>query len=182
MNGPLKWAIDNPIPLALGVFAVGAVLLLVLRKPTVIQDSGMGAFYAAQSAGAQSGNELAKVQAQVAGATAIAGIAAKRDETLSDTAGRYSVQLATVGAQTSLELAGMNKEVELVRERTKIEAQNKAYWQGVGQNALQGQALPYLLQGLLNPSTSAGAASVLNTWAKYASQFWDANAQRGNTA
>lgn len=177
----IKWAGDHPLVLGVAVFAVGAVVLLMFRKPVVVQDSGMGAFYAAQSASAASGNQLAAVQAQVAGATAIAQIAANRDATLADTAAKYSAQVNTTQAQTDLALAQLNKDVALAQETTKIQAQNKAYWQGVGQNALQGQALPYMLQALLNPATSQSAASVMNTWAVYASQFWDANAQAGNT-
>lgn len=176
-----KWAGENPLLLGIGVFAIGAIILVLFRKPVVVQDSGMGAFYAAQSASSASGNQLASVQAQVAGATAIAGISANRDVSLADVSARYSAQVNTVQAQTDITLAQLNKDVELSRETTKIQAQNKAYWQGVGQNALQGQALPYLLQGLLNPATSENAASVMNVWARYASQFWDANAKQGNT-
>ncbi len=173
-SGAASWAGKNPVLLGVGVFAVGAVLLLLLRKPTVIQDSGMGAFYAAQAAGNNSGNQLAAVQAQVAGATAIAGIAASRDTTLADIGGRYSIEANTVRAQLDRDLAGLNQEVALAQERTRVEAQNKAYWQGVGQNALQGQSLPYLLQALMNPSTSTQAAAVMKAQIEGASQYYAA--------
>ena len=62
------------------------------------------------------------------------------------------------------------------------QAQNKAYWQGVGQNALQGQALPYLLQALQNPNpvVSNNARAVFEDFSLRATQFWDANAKVGN--
>lgn len=171
MKGVFKWAAENPLMLGLGVFAVGAVFLLLFRKPTVVQDSGMGAFYAAQASSANSGNQLAAVQAQVAGATALATIAAE-----------YQTKVATVGAQTDVKLAELNSGVLMGQQELQRQAQNKAYWQGVGQNALQGQALPYLLQALNsnNPVVSNNARGVLEDFSFRATQFWDANAKVGN--
>jgi hypothetical protein len=173
MNGVLKWAGDNPLILALGVFAVGVVVLLTLRKPVVVQDNGMSAFYAAQGASNSTSNQLAAVQAQVAGATALATIA-----------GEYNAKITTVRAQTDVELAKVNKDVALGSQELQRQAQNKAYYQGVGQNALQGQALPYLLQALQssNPVVSNNAKEVMTDWTKRATQFWDAQAKVGNWA
>lgn len=167
----VKFVGDHPVILGAGVFAVGVIVLLSFRKPVVVQDSGMGAFYAAQSASAQSGNELAAVQAQVAGATAIATIA-----------GEFQAKTNTVRAQTDVRLAELNGDVIKGQQELQRQAQNKAYWQGVGQNALQGQALPYLLQALQssNPVVSTNARAVFEDFSLRATQFYDASNPGGN--
>lgn len=170
-SGAIKWAGDNPLILAIGVFVIGGFVLLAMRKPVVVQDSGMSAFYAAQAASNQSGNQLAAVQAQVAGQTQIAALATD-----------YQSRVNTVRAQTDVKLAELNQGVILGQQKLQIEAQNKAYWQGVGQNALQGQALPYLLSALQspNPVVSTNARLVLEDFSGRATQFWDATARTGN--
>lgn len=169
ISGAVKWAGDHPVLIAVGVFAVGAVFLLMSR-PAPAGDSGIGAFYAAQAAQANSGNQLAGVQAQVAGATAIAKIASERDQAiaatsgataanlatiqgksaadLADIAGKYNVQVNTVQAQRDVTLAGYNRDISLAAELTRQQAQKQSFFLGVGQNQVQGASLPYLLQAL----------------------------------
>jgi len=73
ISGAISYAGKHPVTVAVGVFAVGAVLLLLLRGNGGGQtsDGGMNAFYAAQAAQASSGNALLAAQKQVMGAIAI---------------------------------------------------------------------------------------------------------------
>jgi hypothetical protein len=187
ISSAADWGGKHPVTLAVGVFAVGAVILLLMRPRPVVMDNGMGAFYAAQSASANSGNQLAAVEAQVTGATAIAQIAASRDVSLASTAGnnsaqladiagKYSVQVNTIQAQTDTTLASFNHDVLMKAEDTRQQAQKQAYFQGVGQNAEQEHALPYLLQALMQGGTTAtAAASVLNRFIEGGSQYYAAH-------
>lgn len=145
ISGALGWAAKNPVPVALGVFAIGAFVLLFMRKPVVVQDSGMGAFYAAQAAGNASGNELAMIQAQVGGAVAAARIAAERDLGLADKAGSFSIQANTIKAQTDTTLAAFNRDVLLNQELTRQQGQRQQYWLGVKQEQILDKISPYIM-------------------------------------
>lgn len=193
MSGAVSKAVnfagEHPVMTALGVFAIGAVVLVVLRGSGGGGEGGssMSAFYAASAASSSAGNQLAAVQAQVNGATAIAKIAADRDvallsatgatqKELAELAGKYNAQMATVKSQTDLVLADYSREVALAQEKTRIEAQNKAYWQGVGQNQIQGASLAYLLQAINsgNPTSAAAARDVMLAQIKGGSQYYAA--------
>ncbi len=154
LHGAVEWAGKHPVPTAIGVFAVGAVLLLMLRGGGggAAPDNGMGAFYAAQAASAASGNQLAAVQAQGKAATAIAQIGADRDTHLGDTAAATSIAVNTVQAQTDLGLAGINAGVLNNAELTRQQAQRQQFFLSVGQQQIEGQLAPYLLN---NPQLAA---------------------------
>jgi hypothetical protein len=170
LSGAVKWAGDNPVIVAVGVFAVGAVFILMNSKPAPAGNNGMAAFYAAQAASAQSGNQLAMVQAQVTGAQGIAKIQSERDQAIASTsgatalglattqgksaaelaeiAGKYNVQTNTIQAQRDVNLANINRDVLLESERTRQMAQKQQFFLGVGQNQIQGASLPYLLSAI----------------------------------
>lgn len=160
IKGAVEWAGHHPVPVALGVFAVGAVLLLVFRGNSG-GDNGMGAFYAAQAAQAASGNALMTTQAQVKGATAIAQIAADRDVHLADTGAATSLAINTVQAQTDVNLANINASVLSQAELTRQQAQKQQFFLGVGIQQLLGQSLPYLLQDFASgdPTRTQGAVA-----------------------
>lgn len=149
ISGAVNWAGKHPVTVAVGVFALGAVLLLVLRKPAASGNNGMSAFYAAQAAQAASGNSLMAVQNQVKGATAIAQIQADQN-----------VQIATIGGQTSTNLAGINASVANAAELTRQEAQRQQFFLGVGQQQIEGAAFPYFLQDIASGNPNAGAGAL----------------------
>jgi len=158
-HGAVEWAGKHPVPTALGVFAVGAVLLLMFRggRTAPASDGGMSAFYAAQAASAASGNQLAAVQEQGKAATAIAQIAAGRDTHIADTAAATNIAVNTVQAQTDVQLAGINAGVLNSAELTRQQAQKQQFFLSVGQQQIEGQAFPYFLQQL---GTNGGSAAL----------------------
>jgi hypothetical protein len=159
LSGALNWAGKNPVLLAFGVFIVGAIVLIAMRKPVQVVDSGMGAFYAAQAASTNSGNQLAAVQAQVAGATAIAGIAANRDATIADIGAKLNAEVNTVRAQTDIELARVNQAIVDTEHVTRQMIAKQQFFLATGQNQLQGQSLPYLIQLAAMGGAQSQAAS-----------------------
>jgi len=111
-NGAVKWAGDHPVMVAVGVFGIGAIILLMMQpKSSGGGDNGMGAFYAAQSAQAASGNSLMAIQEQSKAAVALGGIAADRDKHIADTASATNIAVNTVQAQTDVNLAQINADL-----------------------------------------------------------------------
>lgn len=161
IKGAVNWAGEHPVTVAVGVFAFGAIVLLMLsgRKGGVAANNGMGAFYAAQASQAASGNSLMAVQAQGKTATAIAQIAADRDKAIATT----GAGVATVQSQTDLGIAQVNADVLNNAELTRQQAQRQQFFLGVGAQQIEGQAFPYFLQDFSsgNPVSSAAA---LTAW------------------
>lgn len=158
-HGVVEFAGKHPVGTAVGVFAVGAVILLLMKGGSApASDGGMSAFYAAQAASAASGNQLAAVQEQGKAATAIAQIAAGRDVHLADTASATTIAVNTVQAQTDVSLAGINASVLNSAELTRQQAQKQQFFLGVGIQQLFGQSMPYLLQNFAQGGDSAAAA------------------------
>lgn len=76
-SSALHWAAKHPIPVAVGVFAVGAILLLMMGghgSSSSSSSSDMSAFYAAQAAQAADGASVATTQSNNATALGIAQI------------------------------------------------------------------------------------------------------------
>lgn len=160
IKGAVHWAGEHPVTVAVGVFAVGAILLLMMRKPSAAgANNGMASFYAAQAAQASSGNSLMAVQSQGKTATAIAQIAADRDKAIANT----GAAVATVQSQTDVQLAQVNADVLNNAELTRQQAQRQQFFLGVGAQQIEGQAFPYFLQDFSsgNPVSSAAA---LTAW------------------
>ena len=77
MKDVLHWAAEHPVPVAVGVFALGAIVLLATSHGGGSQaGAGMGAFYAAQAAQVQAGANLAARQSDNATALGIASLQA----------------------------------------------------------------------------------------------------------
>lgn len=170
MSNPLdkaiSWMGDHPVLVAVAVFAVGGMVLLSLNKGGGgSSDGGMGAFYAAQSAQQASNNQVNV--AQVQGQTAVA---------LAQVQGTTATGIATLATQRDTAIAQMNSDLSSKSLDLAKEAQNKAYWQGVGQDQLEGQALPYLLQAIesANPLTSSNAADTLQAFIHASQQYYAA--------
>lgn len=162
----VDWAGEHPITTAVGAFAIGAVLLIVLKGGGGGgAGSAMSSFYAAQAAQAASGNTLAASQAQSAAAVSVAQIAAARDVTIAQTSGSTQTGLAQINGSTQVQLAQINAPLALAQETTNQQAQKQQFWLATGEQQLQGQAAPYLLQDLARGGNSgAGAAAV---WADF---------------
>jgi len=159
IKGAVHWAGEHPVTTAVGVFAVGAVILLILKPGAApAGDNGMSAFYAAQAAQSASGNSLMAIQAQGKAATAIAQISADRDTHIADTASAANIAINTVQAQTDLGLAGINADVLNNAELTRQQAQKQQFFLATGQQQIEGQALPYFLQQISGGGASANAA------------------------
>lgn len=78
MANPLHWAAEHPVPVAVGVFAIGAVLLLVMGGSSGGSQAGAGmsAFYAAQAAQSQDNATVAVTQSNNNAALGVAQIQA----------------------------------------------------------------------------------------------------------
>lgn len=128
ISGAVAWSGKHPVTLAVGVFAIGAVILLMMKghggDPAA---GGMGQFYAAQAAQAASGNSLMAVQANDKTAVALAGIAADRDKTLG---------LANLSTQQTLGLAAND---------TAQQGQKQQFWLATGLQQIFGAQLPFLV-------------------------------------
>lgn len=151
IQGAVEWAGKHPVPVAMGVFAVGAIILLMMR-PTSSGDNGMSAFYAAQSAQAASGNSLMAVQDTN-----------KTQVALADIAGQYGVQVNTIRAQTDVSLAGINADVLNNQELTRQQAQRQQFFLGAGQQGIEAAAFPYFLRNF-SSGDPVQAASALDAW------------------
>jgi CCR4-NOT transcriptional regulation complex NOT5 subunit len=163
IKGAVHWAGEHPVTTGVGVFAIGAILLLMLRPSSGGANNGMASFYAAQAAQAQSGNSLMAVQEQGKAATAIAQISANRDVHIADTAAATNAQINTVQAQTDVSLAGINAGVANAAEMTRQQAQRQQFFLGVGEQQLQGQATPFFLNNMAS-GNPASAAAALAAW------------------
>lgn len=161
IHGAVEFAGKHPVGTAVGVFAVGALLLLMFRGggSAPASDGGMSAFYAAQAASNASGNQLAAVQEQGKAATAIAQIGANRDMHLGDTAAATSIAVNTVQAQTDVQLAGINASVLSQAELTRQQAQKQQFFLSVGIQQLLGQSMPFLIDLMRHGGTGADAAA-----------------------
>lgn len=76
---PLHWAAEHPVPTAVGVFAVGALLLLVMgsgKGGGSQAGAGMSSFYAAQAAQSANNASVATTQSNNTAALGIAKIQA----------------------------------------------------------------------------------------------------------
>lgn len=129
MSDALHWAEKHPVPLAIGVFCVGAVLLLLLsgsKSSAASSGSGLGTFYAAQAAQASSGNQLMATQDQDKTAVALAQIGASNQQALATTSA--GVSLASIDANQAVALKQLN-----------ITARNNNEQYLLGQQSLENQ-------------------------------------------
>jgi hypothetical protein len=173
VTGAVHWAGEHPVTTAVGAFAIGAVVLLMMRgSGGGGGDNGMGAFYAAQSAQSASGNSLAAVQAQSKAAVQIAQLASDRDVALATANGATNVQLAGINKDATVAVAGLNmgrdvtiagygRDVALSQELTAQQGQRQQFWLATGQNQVQGQSLPWILETIKAGGPGADDAAAL---------------------
>lgn len=160
VSGAVHWAGEHPIPTAVGVFAVGAILLLVLRPATpTVADNGMSAFYAAQAVQATSGNQLMAVQNQDATALGVAQVAAARDVGMVTAQGATDTSLASINGASAVQLADITGSDALAtvqnNNATAISLADAAGAFSVATNTVNAQTSVQLAQ--INADTAAAA-------------------------
>lgn len=175
-SSAVHWAGDHPVTTAVGAFATGAILLLMLRGHGG-GNNGMSAFYAAQAAQAASGNQLMAAQDANKTAVAVAGIAADRDKSLATISGGASVQLATINGTIAQSHDAAAVAINSANQTTIQQKQRQDYYLGkgalelqsqrdqqnfaiqVGQQQLEANAQPYLIDLMRQGGDQAALAA-----------------------
>lgn len=151
MSNPLHWAAEHPVPVAVGVFAVGAVLLLLMGgKGGQASDGGMSAFYAAQAAQTNAAAGLAATQSNNATALGIA-----------DLQGKYGLASASVNNQAAVTINQSNNDLSAYQtyKQVRLGTQEATFAYQTGVNGGNVQDFTSAL-GAINHGFSFGTATV----------------------
>lgn len=101
LHKSIEWAGKHPVPVFVGVVVGGGVLIMLMRGgggSSSSGDNGMSAFYAAQAAQANSGNQLMAIQNQDATALGIAQVNAGAATTIN---GQNTGAATTINGQNT---------------------------------------------------------------------------------
>lgn len=129
---PLHWAAEHPVPVAIGVFAIGALVLLMTSGGGGGSQAGAGmsSFYAAQAAQSANNASVATTQSNNTAALGIAKIQA--DASTAINANNNSTALGINGQNTALSAYQTYKQTRLATQQSEF-----AYmldFNGVGAN------------------------------------------------
>lgn len=115
---PLHWAAEHPVPVAVGVFAVGALILLMTAGKGGGSQAGAGmqGFYAAQAAQAADNATVATTQSNNTAALGIAKIQA--DASTAMNANNNSAAVSINGQNTDLSAYQTYKQTRLATQQS----------------------------------------------------------------
>lgn len=125
ISAAFKWASEHPVPTAVGVFAVGAILLLMTRNTSAGASgdaTSAAAYYAAEAQQGISGNQLAETQIVAQAATTQALAATAADVTNNTTWANVSLANTANNNAAALALAPYGVESQLIDSITQTAA------------------------------------------------------------
>lgn len=142
IHGALHWAKEHPVPLAIGVFAVGAVVLLLMNSGSSSSSgsSGLSSFYAAQAAQAQSGNSLMATQDQDKTAVALAQIGTANQQALATTAAGVSTANIAANQAVALKQLAVTSQANQQQYNLGVQSLNNQYAENAWNYALSEHA------------------------------------------